>query len=123
MNHKDLNTLKVIIEEVVRMDVQTKKSLLWDAFEELKNSWSVDERLLEKLDEKEEETVNGLPASRAEKLMEIKDKYQLDDIDFLFIVGAAVGYYQGQKNVKEVLSRKINTVNEFISSIISKSKL
>jgi len=105
------------------MDVQTKKSLLWDAFEELKNSWSVDERLLEKLDEKEEETVNGLPASRAEKLMEIKDKYQLDDIDFLFIVGAAVGYYQGQKNVKEVLSRKINTVNEFISSIISKSKL
>jgi|Deesub1362A_J573_1020465.scaffolds.fasta_scaffold04530_2 CBS domain containing-hemolysin-like protein len=123
MNHKDLNTLKVIIEEVVRMDVQTKKSLLWDAFEELKNSWSVDERLLEKLDEKEEETVNGLPASRAEKLMEIKDKYQLDDIDFLFIVGAAVGYYQGQKNVKEVLNRKINTVNEFISSIISKSKL
>ncbi len=103
------------------MDIQTKKSLLWDAFEELKNEWSVDERVLEKL-EKEEELVNGLPQSRAKKLMEIKDKYQLDDIDFLFIVGAAVGFYQGQKNVKDVLSRKLNTVNEFISSIISKEK-
>jgi len=102
------------------MDVQMKKSILWDAFEELRNAWSVDERLLEKLDKAEEETVDGLPASRAEKLLEIKEKYQLDDIDFLFIVGAAVGYYQGQKNVKEVLKRKISTVNEFVSSLLER---
>lgn len=81
--------------------------------------WSVDERLLEKLDSEEEPTIDGLPESRAKKLLEIKDKYQLDDIDFLFIVGAAIGFYQGQKNVKDVLKRKISTVNEFVSSLLS----
>ncbi|AGK61851.1 hypothetical protein Asulf_01885 [Archaeoglobus sulfaticallidus PM70-1] len=100
------------------MDVQMKKSLLWDAFDELRKTWGVDERILENLDYGEEETVDGIPQSWAEKLYEIKNKYQLDDIDFLFIVGAAIGYYQGQKNVKDVLRRKISTVNEFVSSLI-----
>jgi hypothetical protein len=100
------------------MDIEAKKSLLWDAFEELKTKWSVDERVLEKLDEGEERTVDGLPESRINDLMSIKEKYQLDDVDFLFIVGAAVGLYEGQRNVRNVVKRKIKTVNEFVSSVI-----
>ncbi|RLI72068.1 hypothetical protein DRO97_09215, partial [Archaeoglobales archaeon] len=93
------------------MDVKAKKTLLWDAFEELKNKWSLDERMLEKL-ETEEPTINGLPESKVKDLYEIKSKYQLDDIDFLFIVGAAVGFYSGKKNVREVINKKINEVND-----------
>jgi len=102
------------------MDIEAKKSLLWDAFEELKTKWSVDERVLERLDEEEERTVDGLPESRISDLMNIKEKYQLDDVDFLFIVGAAVGLYEGQKNVRNVVKRKIKTVNEFVSSVIGR---
>jgi len=100
------------------MDIETKKSLLWDAFEEIKAKWSVDERVLEKLEEPEEQKIDGLPESRVKQLLEIKDKYQLDDIDFLFIVGAAIGFYEGQRNVKEVIKRKVNTMNEFVSSLL-----
>lgn len=102
------------------MNIEAKKSLLWDAFEELKLKWSVDERILEKLDEEDEPTVDGLPESRINDLIAIKDKYQLDDVDFLFIVGAAVGLYEGQRNVRNVVKRKIKTVNEFVSSVIGK---
>jgi hypothetical protein len=105
---------------VVWMDIETKKSLLWDAFEELKIKWSVDERVLEKLDEEEEPTIDGLPQSRISDLLSIKEKYQLDDVDFLFIVGAAIGLYEGQKNVKDVVKRKIHTVNEFVSSLLGR---
>jgi len=101
------------------MDIQTKKSILWDAFEELKNRWSVDEKSLEAKDS-DEPKINGLPESKVKDLMEIKEKYQLDDLEFLFIVGAAVGFYEGQKNVKDVISKKIMTLNEFVSSIIGR---
>ena len=101
------------------MDVQTRKSILWDAFEELKNKWSVDEKFLEKK-EPDEPTVDGLPQSKVSELMDIKEKYQLDDLEFLFIVGAAVGFYQGQKNVKEVVMRKLSTLNEFVYSLLGK---
>jgi hypothetical protein len=102
------------------MDLEAKKSLLWDAFEELKLKWSVDERMLEKLEEPEEPTINGLPESKVKELLEIKDKYQLDDLDFLFIVGAAVGFHQGQRNVREVVKRKIYMVNEFVSALLGR---
>ncbi|RLI79942.1 hypothetical protein DRP04_08670, partial [Archaeoglobales archaeon] len=101
------------------MDIQTKKSILWDAFEELKSRWSVDEKSLEAKDS-DEPKINGLPESKVKDLMEIKEKYQLDDLEFLFIVGAAVGFYEGQKNVKDVISKKIMTLNEFVSSIIGR---
>ncbi len=101
------------------MDVQTRKSILWDAFEELKNKWSVDERFLEQKEE-EEPTVDGLPESRVRDLMEIKEKYQLDDLEFLFIVGTAVGLYQGQKHVRDMLQKKLTTLNEFVSSLIGR---
>ncbi len=101
------------------MDVHTRKSILWDAFEELKSKWSVDEKFLE-VKEVEEPTVDGLPESRISDLMEIKEKYQLDDLEFLFIVGAAIGFYQGQKNVKEVIMRKISMLNEFVSSLLGR---
>jgi len=100
------------------MNLEAKKSLLWDAFEELKHKWSVDERVLEKLEDDDEPMIDGLPESKVKELMEIKEKYQLDDIDFLFIVGAAIGFYEGQKNVKDVIRKKISTVNEFVSSIL-----
>lgn len=101
------------------MDVKAKKTLLWDAFEELKNKWSLDERMLEKL-ETEEPTINGLPESKIKDLYEIKSKYQLDDIDFLFIVGAAVGFYSGQRNVRDVINKKLSEVNEFVESLLGK---
>ena len=100
------------------MDVQTKKSILWDAFEELNNKWSVDERFLEQ--KEEEPTIDGLPESRVNDLMAIKEKYQLDDLEFLFIVGTAVGLYQGQKHVKDLLQKKMSTINEFVSSLIGR---
>ncbi|WP_456468446.1 hypothetical protein [Archaeoglobus sp.] len=100
------------------MDVQTRKSILWDAFEELKNKWSVDERFLEQ--KEEEPTIDGLPESRVNDLMAIKEKYQLDDLEFLFIVGTAVGLYQGQKHVKDLLQKKMSTINEFVSSLIGR---
>ncbi len=101
------------------MDIQTRKSILWDAFEELKSRWSVDEKFLE-AKEGEEAVVDGLPESRISDLMEIKEKYQLDDLEFLFIVGTAIGFYQGQKNVKEVVSKKISTINQFVSSLLGR---
>jgi hypothetical protein len=104
------------------MDIEAKKSLLWDAFEELKLKWSVDERMLEKLENAEERTINGLPESKIRDMLEIKEKYQLDDIDFLFIVGAAIGFYEGQRNVREVVKRKIYAVNEFVSSLLGKKQ-
>ncbi len=100
------------------MDVQTRKSILWDAFEELKNKWSVDERFLEQ--KEEEPTIDGLPESRVNDLMEIREKYQLDDLEFLFIVGTAVGLYQGQKHIKDLLQKKMSTINEFVSSLIGR---
>ncbi|MFP3910104.1 MAG: hypothetical protein ACLFVI_00865 [Archaeoglobaceae archaeon] len=102
------------------MDVETKKSLLWDVFEELKNKWSMDERVLENVDEEEALTADGLPEDRVNDLLNIKEKYQLDDVDFLFIVGTAVGYYEGQKNIKDVIKNKIYSVNQFVSSVIGK---
>lgn len=92
---------------------------MWDAFEELKSRLSVDEKSLEAKDS-DEPKINGLPESKVKDLMEIKEKYQLDDFEFLFIVGAAVGFYEGQKNVKDVISKKIMTLNEFVSSIIGR---
>ncbi|MFO7966297.1 MAG: hypothetical protein R6U44_01690 [Archaeoglobaceae archaeon] len=102
------------------MDIETKKSLLWDVFEELRNKWSVDERVLENVDKEEQLTANGLPEDRVNDLLNMKEKYQLDDVDFLFIVGAAVGFYEGQKNIKDVMKTKINGVNQFVSSVIGK---
>jgi len=101
------------------MDIQTRKSILWDAFEELKTRWGVDERFLEKVDE-EELTVDGLPESKVRDLIELREKYQLDELEFLFIVGAAVGLYQGQKQVKDILMRRMSVLNEFISSLIGR---
>uniref|UniRef100_A0A7C3M8Y8 Uncharacterized protein n=1 Tax=Archaeoglobus fulgidus TaxID=2234 RepID=A0A7C3M8Y8_ARCFL len=101
------------------MDIQTRKSILWDAFEELKTRWEVDERFLEKVDE-EELTVDGLPESKVRDLIELREKYQLDELEFLFIVGAAVGLYQGQKQVKDILMRRMSVLNEFISSLIGR---
>lgn len=100
------------------MDVKSKKTLLWDAFEELKNKWSLDERMLEKL-ETEEPTINGLPESKVKGLYEIKSKYQPENIDFLFMVRAAV-VYSGQKNVREVINKKIDEVNDFVESLLGK---
>lgn len=102
------------------MDIEAKKSLLWDVFEELRNKWSVDERVLENVDKEEQLTAEELPEDRVNDLLNIKEKYQLDDVDFLFIVGAAIGYYEGQKNVKDVVKNKIHSVNQFISSVIGK---
>lgn len=102
------------------MDVEAKKSLLWDVFEELKNKWSVDERVLENVDKEEQLTADDLPEERINDLLNMKEKYQLDDVDFLFIVGAAVGFYEGQKNVKDVVKNKIHSVNRFVSSVIGK---
>lgn len=102
------------------MDIEAKKSLLWDVFEELKNKWSVDERVLENVDKEEQLTANGLPEDRVNDLLNMKEKYQLDDVDFLFVVGAAVGFYEGQKNVKDVIKNKIHSVNQFVSSVIGK---
>lgn len=102
------------------MDIEAKKSLLWDVFEELKNKWSVDERVLENVDKEEQLTADGLPEDRVNDLLNMKEKYQLDDVDFLFVVGAAVGFYEGQKNVKDVIKNKIHSVNQFVSSVIGK---
>jgi|Deesub1362A_J573_1020465.scaffolds.fasta_scaffold00909_8 hypothetical protein len=101
------------------MDVQTRKSILWDAFEELKSKWSVDEKFIE-TKEPDEPTIDGLPESKISELLEIKNKYQLDDLEFLFIVGTAIGFYEGQKNVREVVTRKISTLNEFVSSLLGR---
>jgi len=100
------------------MDIQTRKSILWDAFEELKSKWKLDEKFLEQ--EEDEPTVDGLPESRVNDLMEIKEKYQLDDLEFLFIVGTAVGLYQGQKHVRDMLRKKMSTLNEFVASLIGR---
>lgn len=102
------------------MDIETKKSLLWDVFEELRNKWSVDERVLENVDKEEQLTSEELPEDRVNDLLNIKEKYQLDDVDFLFVVGAAIGFYEGQKNVKDVVKNKIHGVNQFVSSVIGK---
>jgi len=102
------------------VDLEIRKSLLWDAFEELKLKWSVDERVLENLEEEDGDLVDGLPKERIKDLMAIKEKYQLDDVDFLFLVGAAIGLYEGQKNVRNVIRKKIFSVNEFVSSVLGK---
>jgi len=100
------------------MDIQTRKSILWDAFEELKTRWGADEKFLEKADE--ELTVDGLPESKVKDLLELREKYQLDELEFLFIVGTAVGLYQGQKQVKDILLRRMSALNEFVSSLIGR---
>jgi len=110
------------------MDVQTRKSILWDAFEELKNKWSVDERFLEKTwggeieggGAEEEPTIDGLPESKVNDLVAIKEKYQLDVLEFLFIVGTAIGLYQGQKHVRDLLMKKMSAINDFVSSLIGR---
>jgi hypothetical protein len=99
---------------------KTRKSLLLEAFEELKSKWSLDEKVFEQLEEDDEPKIDGLPESKVKDLMEIKEKYELDDIDFLFIVGAAVGFYEGQRNVRDVIKKRIATVNEFISTLLRK---
>lgn len=98
------------------MDVETRASILMDAFEELKKKWEIDE---DKLMVKEEKA-DVLPESKVNELMELKEKYKLDDIEFLFLVGAAVGFYQGQMNVKNVVIRKLNAVNQFVNAILKK---
>lgn len=106
------------------MEVQTRKSILWDAFEELKNKWSVDERFFERIrkgEEREEEpTIDGLPESKINDLMAIKEKYQLDDLEFLFIIGTAIGLYQGQKQVRDLLLKKMSAINDFVSSLLGR---
>lgn len=110
------------------MDVQTRKSILWDAFEELKNKWSVDERFLERIRKggkegegvEEEPTIDGLPESKINDLMAIKEKYQLDDLEFLFIVGTAIGLYQGQRHVRDLLLKKMSAINDFVSSLLGR---
>lgn len=94
------------------MDVQTRKSILMDAFEELKKKWS-------NLNFGESE-IDGLPESRISELMEIREKYQLNDIEFLFIVGTAIGFYQGQKVAIEDFSKKMASVNEFVYSMLGR---
>jgi len=102
------------------MDVQTRKSILWDAFEELRTKWGVDERFLEKLWEEEQVTVDGLPQSKVQDLLSLKEKYQLDELEFLFIVGTATGLYQGQRQVKEVLKKRMSALNDLISSLLGR---
>lgn len=102
------------------MDVQTRKSILWDAFEELRTKWGVDERFLEKLWEEEQVTVDGLPQSKVQDLLSLKEKYQLDELEFLFIVGTAIGLYQGQRQVKEVLKKRMSALNDLISSLLGR---
>ncbi|MCS7118840.1 MAG: hypothetical protein RMH75_02210 [Archaeoglobaceae archaeon] len=98
------------------MDIETRTSILMDAFEELKKKWEIDE---DKLTAKEERA-DILPETKVNELLQLKEKYKLDEIEFLFLVGAAVGYYQGQMNVKNVVLRKLATVNQFVNSILRK---
>ncbi len=93
------------------MDIQTRKSILMDAFEELKRKWAAEEF---------DGEIDGLPESRIADLMEVKEKYQLNDIEFLFIVGAAIGFYQGQKSVIEEFNRRLSAINEFVYSILGR---
>ncbi|MCX8172890.1 MAG: hypothetical protein N3D09_04690 [Archaeoglobaceae archaeon] len=102
------------------MDVETRKSILMDAFEELKAKWSVDERFLSSKED-EPTTVDGLPESKINDLLQLKDKYKLDEIQFVFLVGAAVGFYQGQKNVKTVVREMLLTVNEVVNTFLRKA--
>ncbi len=98
------------------MDIETRTSILMDAFEELKKRWELDEDKLMVREEK----ADVLPESKVSELMELKEKYKLDDIEFLFLVGAAVGFYQGQMNVKSLVIRKLNTVNQFVNALLKK---
>lgn len=98
------------------MDVETRTSILMDAFEELKKKWEIDENALTA----KEERAEILPETKVNELMQLKEKYKLDDIEFLFLVGAAVGYYQGQINVKTILLRKLATVNQFVNLLLKK---
>ncbi|MCQ4152698.1 MAG: hypothetical protein HA489_02105 [Archaeoglobales archaeon] len=102
------------------MDVETRKSILMDAFNELKEKWSVDERFLSSKEE-EPTTVDGLPESKVNDLLQLKEKYKLDEIGFVFLVGAAVGFYQGQRNVKSVVREMLHSVNEVVNSFLRKS--
>ncbi len=61
-----------------------------------------------------------MPESKVRDLLELREKYQLDELEFLFIVGTAVGLYQGQKQVKEILLRRMSALNEFVSSLIGR---
>lgn len=91
------------------MDVETRTSILIDAFNELKKKWS-DVKDLEE----------DFPESRMKDLFEMKEKYQLNDMEFLFIVGIAIGFYHGQKVAYEEISKKIAVINEFVSSFLRK---
>ncbi len=94
------------------MDIQTRKSILMDAFEELKRKWAGEEEF--------DGEIDGLPESRIADLMEVKEKYQLNDVEFLFIVGAAIGFYQGQRSVIEEFNRRLSAINEFVYSILGR---
>jgi len=103
------------------MNVDDKKSILWDAFDEMKEKWSIDEEeLFYKREEIQEKIIDRLPESRIKDLRQIKEKYQLDDIDFLFIVGAAIGFTEGQNNVRKMVVSKMNEIEEFVKSIVGK---
>ncbi|NHW88960.1 MAG: hypothetical protein DSO01_05255 [Archaeoglobi archaeon] len=98
------------------MDVETRTSILMDAFEELKKKWEIDENALTAKEEK----ADVLPETKVNELLQLKEKYKLDDIEFLFLVGAAVGYYQGQMSVKNLVLKKLATVNQFVNSLLKK---
>ena len=98
------------------MDIETRTSILMDAFEELKKKWEIDENTLTAKEEK----ADILPETKVNELLQLKEKYKLDDIEFLFLVGAAVGYYQGQMNVKNVVIKKLSIVNQFVNSLLKR---
>uniref|UniRef100_A0A7J2TK21 Uncharacterized protein n=1 Tax=Archaeoglobus fulgidus TaxID=2234 RepID=A0A7J2TK21_ARCFL len=98
------------------MDIETRTSILMDAFEELKKKWEIDENTLTVKEEK----ADILPEAKVNELLQLKEKYKLDDIEFLFLVGAAVGYYQGQMNVKNVVIKKLSIVNQFVNSLLKR---
>ncbi|MCS7121479.1 MAG: hypothetical protein NZ895_02625 [Archaeoglobaceae archaeon] len=93
------------------MDIETRTSILMDAFNELKKRW---------INVAFKEEGEEIPESRVKDLFEIREKYQLNDVEFLFIVGTALGFYQGQKMAYEEFNRKLSVVNEFVSSLIGK---
>ncbi len=100
-----------------------KKSLLWDAFDEMKEKWSLNEdQIFYKKELPSEKMIDRLPESRVKDLEALKQKYQLDDIDFLFIVGAAIGFTEGQTNVKKIVNSKISEIEDFVNGIIGKKK-
>ncbi len=103
------------------MNVDDKKSILWDAFDEIIEKWTIDEEeLFYKKEITQEKIIDRLPESRVKELQQIKERYQLDDIDFLFIVGAAIGFTEGQNNIRKMVISKMKEIEEFVKSIVGK---